>query len=284
MKNTLILGLLAACALAGCDYAQTLRFSESQAMTPSMRVETDFRYHGGWGWSLPAAPGTVEAEAREGIGGEVGGVGNAPPAEAEARERIEAPVGGGFAFRLYGDWSHRQVRDTDEVRLGETAQVDDVVFGPGPMDVEGAFKINREDLGFKFLFFTRRYYFTAGIGVFWTHLAMEGSVHTIPGAPAIRSHFETKNWGPGFVAFAEVCPGIPEVRIYGQFTTWNAFDGTGYMVGTDREIGVKGRFRGISVFGGWRWEEIGGKTEYAAGESKLAFTITGPVFGVGVTF
>ncbi|MCU0722058.1 MAG: hypothetical protein MUC63_00310 [Planctomycetes bacterium] len=264
MKNSAMFGLLlAAAALAGCDYAQTLRFSESQALMPSFRLETDFRYHGGWGWSLPAAPGTPDAEMRDGKG---------------------PPDGGGFGFRLYGDWSHRQVRDQDTVRSGETAVVDDVVFSPGPMDVEGAFKINREDLGFKFMFFTRRYYFTAGVGVFWTYVWMDGSVHTLAVAPPIRSHFATKNWGPGFVAFAEVCPGIPEVRIYGQVTTWNAFDGEGYMVGTDREIGVKGRFRGISIHGGWRWEEIGGKTEHVAGESKLAFTLSGPVFGVGVTF
>ena len=263
MKKSAIVGfLLAVGALAGCDYAQTLRFSESQALMPALRVETDFRYNaGGGGWSLPAAPGTPEAEIRE---------------------AGEPTDGGGIAFRLYGDWSHRQVRDSDMVRAGETAVVDDVVFGPGT--VEGAFKINREDLGFKFLFFTRRYIFTAGVGVFWTHVWMDGSVHTTEAIPPIRSHFQTKNWGPGFVAFMEICPGIPELRLYGQFTTWNAFDGTGYMAGTDREVGVKGRFRGISIFGGWRWEEIGGKTEHYSGESKLAFVINGPVFGMGVTF
>jgi hypothetical protein len=262
MKRAMTLGLLVAVgAIAGCDHSQTLRFDEGQALMPALRVETDFRYNAGSGWSLPTAPGTPEAEIRD----------EGAPDD-----------GGGIAFRLYGDWSHRQVRDIDEVRSGETAVVDQVAFGPG--FVEGAFKINREDLGFKFLFFTRRYYFTGGIGVFWTHLAIDGSVHTTDAPTPVHASVSSRNWGPGFVMFAEVCPGIPELRIYGQITTWNAFDGKGFMVGTDREVGVKGRFRGISIFGGWRWEEIGGRLEQYTGESKLAFTISGPVFGVGVTF
>ncbi|MHC5036256.1 MAG: hypothetical protein ACYTHM_02990, partial [Planctomycetota bacterium] len=132
----LLILLLGALGAAGCNHPQTLRFEEEMAVMPALRAEADLRYHKGSGWNMPAAPGTKEAEDRENWRG---------------------ILGGGILFRFHGDISYREVKDSDEVRPAETAAVNNTTFGPGTVD--GVFRVNRENVGVQFGFFTDRHHF-----------------------------------------------------------------------------------------------------------------------------
>ncbi|MHC4598470.1 MAG: hypothetical protein ACYS47_05650, partial [Planctomycetota bacterium] len=104
-------------AVVGCAHPQTLRFEENSAIVVATKATMDIRYHKGSGWSLPEGPGTKQAEDKE---------------------NWRNIVGGGILFRFHGDLSYREVEESDDVRPGEWATVNDATF-VGPETVKGKF-------------------------------------------------------------------------------------------------------------------------------------------------
>jgi hypothetical protein len=85
--------------------------------------------------------------------------------------------------------------------------------------------------------------------------------------------------------YIEGSPGFPPVRIYLNVDGWNAYEGHGFFTGSDTELGVKGSFRGFSLFAGWRWEDFSGRAEHnVLTQSRLKFRVEGPILGLGVSF
>ncbi|GEM_PF-2890384 len=245
--------------VAGCTHHQTLRYKEESAVIPAARVNADFRYHFGQGWDLPAAPGTQEAEDREFF--------------------VRTP-GGGFLMRLQAEYTFRAVTDTDEVRSGETAGVDGVVF-TGPEDVKADLRIGRERIGVDLGFFSDKYFFGGGLSLFWSGFQLSGSFKSA----SARSSPDVNLWGPGIGFYLEGSPGFPPVRFYLFWGTWEDTGGKGFFKGTDFEVGVRGQFRGFCAFLAYRYEQFAGRAdETYTGESRLKFDITGLLAGLGVSF
>lgn len=243
---------------AGCTHPQTLRFEEKNAIIGEARGQVDFRYHFQSGWDAPKPPGTLEAEDRE---------------------FSTHAIGGGLQLRLHGNYSYRQVKDDDEVRVGEIAAVDGVTFTPGIVDAN--VRISREAFGLQFGLFTDRFLFGGGIGVFWNWFQLDGSFKSLTD----RSHPYVSTHGPGFGIYLEGSPNFPPLKFYFHWNTWGAYSGSGHFEGDDTEVGIRAQFRGFMIFGGYRWEEFAGRADdNNVGESRLKFTVSGPVLGIGVSF
>lgn len=256
-----LLGFLCLALFAvGCTYPQTLRFSENNALIPTLRAKADFRYHFGYGWETPQLVGTPEAELKEGA------------------DENQVDKGAGLSLSLRGEFSGRQISDTDTVRTGEVAIVNGTTFNPGTVDAD--LILTREDFGFRFNLFSRNFYFQAGLGFFLTWVQIGGEISN----DTVSTDLETAVLGPGVDIRFEVCPGFKPVRLYLQYSAWGAYEGTGYLQGNDTELGIMGRWRGIGLFAGYRFEYANGRAHHHAGESRLVLDMKGPVFGVDLTF
>ena len=252
--------LLLVLGVVGCvNPPQTLRFTENSAIIPATRATLDIRYHKGSGWSLPEAPGTKEAEDRE---------------------NWNNIIGGGILFRFHGDLSYREIDESDDVRIGEWAAVGDGQFN-GPDTVKGVFRVSREMIGAQFGFFFDRYMIGGGFGMFYTGIQVAGSVRS----STERGSLDNNNHGIGFSLYLEGSPGYPPVKGYISYSTWGAYDGTGYFIGEETEFGVKGQFRGFEIFAAYRMEKFEGRAEHNfLSQSRLKFEVNGPILGFGVCF
>jgi hypothetical protein len=261
MRYRLLFALLAvATVTAGCATSnpQTLRFKDFRSVCGHARLSTDIRYHFGEGWSLPKAPGTVQAYERE---------------------NFFDYVRSGLQFRIFGEAHYREADDGDIVRAGEWAAVDDATFGPGP--VEGVFRFTRERLGFNFGLFIGRNLCSFGIGFFYHGIQLDGSVRNA----TTRGSLHNDNTGFGYMLWLEISPGFPPLRMYVTWAKWDAYEGKGYWKGEETEIGLKYRLFGFEAFAGYRMEEFAGRTEHSfISQSRLKFYLKGPVLGVGVAF
>jgi hypothetical protein len=282
---------------------EVMKFEGKNATTPTVRIDAEIRFIFGRGWSLPALPGTRKAIDRErhplvsdSTRRLTASLKMKPAAPPERREpenpwglpavvepaapaRITGHLDSGrFALICRGgiDLSHRSIDTYDQV--SDLARINSTEFsGEG---VRGSFAFTRKQGGLSLGLSSRFLGLAATFDFFSLELGVSGDLvgMGLMGSGRTRLGGSHSGSGTGFTVECSPFPFSPTVTVYYKFSRWDAEDWTG----EDREIGVKVRFAGFSVFGGHRQEKY--ERNVGSDESRLEVRIRGIVVGLGVSF